>query len=122
MPQERRDFGREMERSPSFWCLEKSQHFIATRLRADEVRMLLDVFDQAILILPHLEKIIVFAELLDRTFAVGAEAVRRHLSPSRTVHQMCSTIQCSQPYKSVGCHRAVEDIVERLICVERPSF
>ena len=37
--------------------------------------MLLYVFDQTILILPHLEKIIVFAELLDRAFAFRAEAV-----------------------------------------------
>jgi hypothetical protein len=37
--------------------------------------VLLDVFDQAILILAHLEKIVVFTELLDGPFAVGTEAV-----------------------------------------------
>ena len=36
--------------------------------------MLLDMFDQAILILPHLEKIVVFAKLFNGAFAVGAEA------------------------------------------------
>ena len=37
--------------------------------------MLLDVFDQAILILPHLEKIVVFAESFYGTFAIGAETI-----------------------------------------------
>ncbi len=38
--------------------------------------MLLDVLDQAILILAHLEEIVVLAELFDRAFAVGTEAIR----------------------------------------------
>ena len=37
--------------------------------------MLLDVFDQAILVLSHLEKVVVFADAFDWPFAVGAEAV-----------------------------------------------
>ena len=36
--------------------------------------MLLDVVDQAVLILPHLEEIVVLAELFDWPFAVRAEA------------------------------------------------
>ena len=54
--------------------MEEAEDFVAARLRTDEVQMLLDVFDQAILILPHLEKVVVLAELLHWAFAVGAEA------------------------------------------------
>ena len=66
MPQESRDFGREIERSPSFWVWQESEDFIAARFGRMKVRMLLDVVDQAILILPHLEKVVVFAELARR--------------------------------------------------------
>ena len=38
--------------------------------------MLLDVFDQAFLILPHLEEVVVLADAFDWPFAVRAEAVR----------------------------------------------
>jgi hypothetical protein len=37
--------------------------------------MLLDVIDQAILILPHLEEIVVLADAFDGPFAVRAEAI-----------------------------------------------
>ena len=37
--------------------------------------MLLDVFDQSILILAHFEEIVVFAELFHRAFAIGAQPV-----------------------------------------------
>ena len=84
--------------------------------------MLLDVFDQAILILPHLEKIVVFADAFDWTFAVGAEAiVDIFFSPE-------PFIKCAVPSSIVSLvnqlvvDKAVEGIVERLICVVRPSF
>ena len=54
---------------------QESQDFIAARFRADEVRALLDVLDQAVLILPHLEEIVVLADAFDWPFAVRAEAV-----------------------------------------------
>ena len=50
-----------------------------TSLRRDSGQMNFgcppDMFDQAILILPHLEKVVVFAELFHRAFAVRTEAI-----------------------------------------------
>ena len=100
---------------------QESQDFIAARLRADEVRMLLDVFDQAVLILAHLEEIVVLADAFDWPFAVRAEAVRRHLFRSKTARQTCNTIQYNQPCRSAAYQKVLEDIVERLICVVHPS-
>ena len=84
--------------------------------------MFLDVLNQAILILPHLEEVVVLAELFDGAFAVRTESGLARLSQSRTVHRTCSTIQCTNPYKSDACRRALEDIVGQLICVVHPSF
>ena len=36
--------------------------------------MLFDVFDQAILVMPHFEEVVAFAELFHWAIAVGAEA------------------------------------------------
>ena len=75
MPQESLRFGSGDRQVAELLSGQESQDFVAAGLRADEVRMLLDVFDQAFLILPHLEEIVVLAELFDWTFAVGTEAV-----------------------------------------------
>ena len=54
--------------------------------------MLLDVFDQAVLILPHLEKIIVLAELFNGAFTVGAEATDDiFLSPKSLIERAVPT-------------------------------
>ena len=84
--------------------------------------MLLDVFDQAILILPHLEEIVVLAELFHRAFAVGAEAIGDiFLRPK-------SFVKCAVPSRVVSLvnqlvvNKVVEDIVEPQICVVDRSF
>ena len=67
--------------------------------------MLLDVFDQAILILAHLEKIIVLAELLDWAFAVRAEAIGDiFFSPE-------SFIECAVP-------SSISVLVNQLLVIE----
>ena len=67
--------------------------------------MLPDVFDQAILILAHLEKIIVLTELLDRAFAIGAEAIGDiFLSPK-------PFIKCAVPSNIVS-------LVNQLVVIE----
>ena len=50
--------------------------------------MLLNVFDQAVLILPHLEEVVMFADAFDWPFAVRAEAVLDiFLSPKSLVER-----------------------------------
>ena len=50
-------------------------HLAAARLGLDEVGVLLDIFEQAILIIAHFEEVGFFVRLFDRTTAVGAFAV-----------------------------------------------
>jgi hypothetical protein len=54
--------------------LEKPQDFVAARARFNEIRMLLDVGLQPVLILAHAEEVVFFAEPFDRPSAVRAEA------------------------------------------------
>ena len=57
--------------------LQKSQHLVAVTLRADEVRILLDVVDQPLLVFAHAEEIILLLDELRLGPVVGAFPVHQ---------------------------------------------
>ena len=75
MPQESRDFGREIERSPSFCVCKNPRTSLRRDVGANEIFVVPDVVDQPILILPHLKKVVVFAEAFDGAFTIGTQSV-----------------------------------------------
>ncbi len=84
--------------------------------------MLIDVFDQTVLILAHLEKIVVLADAFDWPFAVRAEAsLDVFFCPEPLVKRAVPSsivILVNQLFVD----KVLQDIVERLICVGYPSF
>ena len=76
MPHSRRDFGREMQRSPSpAGVAQHAERLVAVALGADEVRVLLDLLREPAEVAAHLEEVVRLAATLGRALVVAAQPV-----------------------------------------------